>query len=91
MYLLSSVYVLCFGQNSYLCLSIGVGGIGSQGAGGASGAGQKVSSNTKGAEYDQTGGAVDDRSGLQKVKDKLTPGSDVGKHSGSNTQGTNQY
>lgn len=34
----------------------------------------------KGADYDATGGAVDDRSTLQKLKDKLTPGSDVGKH-----------
>ncbi|DBA98946.1 TPA: hypothetical protein ACH3X1_014689 [Trebouxia sp. C0004] len=37
-----------------------------------------VSKATKGAEYDATGGAVDDRTGLQKVKDKLTPGSSVG-------------
>ena len=42
---------------------------------GAGGAGKG-----KGAEYDATGGAVDDRSTLQKLKDKLTPGSDVGKH-----------
>ena len=41
----------------------------------------KVSSASKGAEYDATGGAVDDRTGMQKVKDKLTPGSSVGKHS----------
>lgn len=34
----------------------------------------------KGADYDATGGVVDDRSTLQKLKDKLTPGSDVGKH-----------
>lgn len=34
----------------------------------------------KGSDYDATGGAVDDRSALQKIKDKLTPGSDVGKH-----------
>ena len=34
----------------------------------------------KGADYDATGGAVDDRSIVQKLKDKLTPGSDVGKH-----------
>ena len=37
---------------------------------------------TKGAEYDATGGQVDDRSMMQKVKDAITPGSDVGKHGG---------
>ena len=42
--------------------------------------GDKVSSATKGAEYDATGGQVDDRTTMQKLKDKLTPGSDVGKH-----------
>lgn len=35
---------------------------------------------TKGAEYDATGGEVDDRTMMQKVKDAITPGSDVGKH-----------
>lgn len=47
---------------------------------GRHGKGIKVSSATKGAEYDATGGAVDDRTAMQKVKDKLTPGSDIGKH-----------
>ncbi len=47
---------------------------------GGGGSGGNVSKATKGAEYDATGGAVDDRSGLQKIKDKLTPGSSVGKH-----------
>ena len=51
-----------------------------QGTGTGTGTGSKSSSNTKGAEYDATGGAVDDRSFLQKAKDKLTPGSDVRKH-----------
>lgn len=46
----------------------------------AAGAGSNTGKSTKGAEYDATGGAVDDRSGLQKIKDKLTPGSSVGKH-----------
>lgn len=45
-----------------------------------SGTSGKQSSATKGQEYDATGGAVDDRSTMQKLKDKLTPGSDVGKH-----------
>lgn len=58
----------------------GVGGYGSQGTGTGHSHG---SSNTKGAEYDQTGGQVDDRSGMQKIKDKLTPGSSVGKHTQS--------
>lgn len=40
----------------------------------------KGSNASKGAEYDASGGAVDDRSGMQKVKDTLTPGSSVGKH-----------
>ena len=42
--------------------------------------GGKVSKATKGAEYDATGGQVDDRTIGQKIKDKLTPGSSVGKH-----------
>ena len=42
--------------------------------------GNKVSSATKGAEYDATGGAIDDRTTMQKVKDTFTPGSSVGKH-----------
>ena len=40
----------------------------------------KESNVSKGAEYDATAGTVDDRSGMQKVKDTLTPGSSVGKH-----------
>lgn len=40
----------------------------------AAGSGSNTGKSTKGAEYDATGGAVDDRSGLQKIKDKLTPG-----------------
>lgn len=43
-------------------------------------AGHKASKATKGAEYDATGGAVDDRTVGQKIKDAFTPGSDVGKH-----------
>ena len=43
-------------------------------------AGHKVSKATKGAQYDATGGAVDDRTVGQKIKDAFTPGSDVGKH-----------
>ena len=43
-------------------------------------AGGKVSSATKGARFDETGGAIDDRTGMQKIADKLSPGSDVGKH-----------
>ena len=65
----------------FMCLadagSSGGTGSGTVGSGGSSG---HVSKATKGAEYDATGGAVDDRTGLQKVKDKLTPGSSVGKH-----------
>lgn len=55
---------------------VGASEVGSQGHG----KGMKVSSATRGAEYDATGGAVDDRTAMQKIKDKLTPGSDVGKH-----------
>ncbi len=40
----------------------------------------KVSSATKGARYDETDGAIDDRTGMQKLADKLSPGSAVGKH-----------
>lgn len=47
--------------------------------GGRTGTG-KESNVSKGVEYDATGGTVDDRSGMQKVKDTLTPGSSVGKH-----------
>lgn len=43
-------------------------------------AGHKASKATKGAQYDATGGAVDDRTMGQKIKDVFTPGSDVGKH-----------
>ena len=43
-------------------------------------AGHKASKATKGAQYDATGGAVDDRTVGQKIKDAFTPGSDVGKH-----------
>ena len=42
--------------------------------------GSKVIAATKGARFDETGGAVDDRTGMQKIADKLSPGSDVGKH-----------
>ena len=77
--------------SSLVCVDAGAGGYGSQGTGtGAgmssgtgSGTGTGVGSGTgqhKGAEYDQSGGQVDDRSAMQKIKDKLTPGSDVGKH-----------
>ncbi len=69
----------------------GAGGYGSQGTGTGSGTGSGTGAGTgsgvgsgaghqKGAEYDQSGGQVDDRSAMQKIKDKLTPGSDVGKH-----------
>ncbi len=65
----------------------GAGGYGSQGTGTGSGTGAGTGSGVgsgaghqKGAEYDQSGGQVDDRSAMQKIKDKLTPGSDVGKH-----------
>ncbi|KAL0054416.1 hypothetical protein WJX82_008593 [Trebouxia sp. C0006] len=40
----------------------------------------KVSSASKGARYDETDGAIDDRTGMQKLADKLSPGSAVGKH-----------
>lgn len=40
----------------------------------------KVSSATKGARYDETAGEIDDRTGMQKLADKLSPGSAVGKH-----------
>ena len=40
----------------------------------------KDSSNTKGAEYDQTGGCVDDRTFTQKAGDAIKPGSQVGTH-----------
>lgn len=40
----------------------------------------KVSSATKGARYDETNGGIDDRTGMQKLADKLSPGSAVGKH-----------
>lgn len=43
-------------------------------------AGHKASKATKGAQYDATSGAVDDRTVGQKIKDAFTPGSDVGKH-----------
>lgn len=46
------------------------------------GSGHNTSSSTKGAQYDATGGAVDDRSFLQKGKDALKPGDQVGTHSG---------
>jgi len=62
----------------------GAGGLGTQNTAshgtGASGGHVKDSSNTKGAEYDQTGGQVDDRTTMQKMKDKFTKGDDVGKH-----------
>lgn len=56
--------------------TVGASEVGRQGHG----KGMKVSSATRGAEYDATGGAVDDRTAMQKIKDKLTPGSDLGKH-----------
>ena len=64
-----------------MCL-LDAGSSGRTGSGtlGSGGSGGNVSKATKGAEYDATGGAVDDRSGMQKIKDKLTPGSSVGKH-----------
>lgn len=40
----------------------------------------QVSSATKGARYDETDGGVDDRTGMQKLADKLSPGSAIGKH-----------
>lgn len=40
----------------------------------------KDSTATKGARFDETGGQVDDRTALQKLADKLSPGSAVGKH-----------
>lgn len=48
--------------------------------GAGTGHAQTVSSATKGAQYDATGGAVDDRTAMQKIKNTFTPGSDVGKH-----------
>ncbi|KAL0034928.1 hypothetical protein WJX79_001243 [Trebouxia sp. C0005] len=42
--------------------------------------GHSVSSATKGARYDETDGGVDDRTGMQKLADKLSPGSAIGKH-----------
>ncbi|DBB04623.1 TPA: hypothetical protein ACH3X1_012691 [Trebouxia sp. C0004] len=47
---------------------------------GRHGHGNMVSSATKGAEYDATGGQVNDRTTMQKLKDTLTPGNNVGKH-----------
>lgn len=61
-----------------ICVCEGVGGHGSSGH-------NKDDVNpkqSKGAEYDATGGQVDDRTMMQKVKDAITPGSDVGKHVG---------
>ena len=52
---------------------------GSQGQLGSHG---KQSSNTKGQQYDATGGAVDDRTMMQKGKDALKPGDQVGTHGG---------
>ena len=40
----------------------------------------KDSSDTRGAEYDATGGQVDDRTFGQKAKDAFKPGSNVGTH-----------
>ncbi len=42
--------------------------------------GAKVSKATKGAQYDATGGAVDDRTGMQKLKDAFKPGTSAGNH-----------
>ncbi len=85
--------IVCFdaGAGGYGSQGTGTGtgsgtgsGVGSgTGSGVGSGTGTGVGSGTghhKGAEYDQSGGQVDDRSAMQKIKDKLTPGSDVGKH-----------
>ena len=72
-----------------LCVDAGAGGYASTGTGTGSGSGTGLGTGSgagsgtgqhKGAEYDQSGGQVDDRSAMQKIKDKLTPGSDVGKH-----------
>ena len=41
----------------------------------------KVSKVTKGAQYDVSGGAVDDRTTMQQLKDAFIPGSSVGNHS----------
>lgn len=84
--------MICLLLTAVLVHSLGVtdagaGGYGSQGTGTGSGTGAGTGSGVgsgaghqKGAEYDQSGGQVDDRSAMQKIKDKLTPGSDVGKH-----------
>ena len=40
----------------------------------------KISKATKGAQYDATGGALDDRTTMQKLKDAFIPGSSVGNH-----------
>ena len=40
----------------------------------------KVSKDTKGAQYDASGGAVDDRTITQQLKDAFIPGSSVGNH-----------
>ena len=46
-----------------------------------SGSGSGItSSNTRGQEYDATGGQVDDRTFGQKAKDAFKPGSQVGTH-----------
>ena len=52
---------------------------GSQGQQGSHG---KQSSGTKGQEYDASGGAIDDRTMMQKGKDALKPGDQVGTHGG---------
>ena len=49
-------------------------------AGASDGSFNKVISATKGFRYDDTGGEVDDRTRMQKLADKLSPGSAVGKH-----------
>lgn len=49
-------------------------------AGSGTGIGSTTASGAKGSEYDATGGNVDDRSLLQKGKDAIKPGSQVGQH-----------
>ena len=52
---------------------------GSQGQHGSQG---KQSSDSKGQQYDATGGSVDDRTMMQKAKDAVKPGDQVGTHGG---------
>ncbi len=70
------------GTNTYTGTDIGTHahGISHSGVGNGKNNTNKVSSATKGARYDVTGGEVDDRTAMQKMADKLSPGSAVGKH-----------